>query len=76
MVKSVLLWFFLTVKLVDERFNMIPVSLFKCTRSHANVMCVFCISGCFVYNDITHALVLQWACVCVPTVTVVSTNVL
>ena len=59
---------------------MIPVSLFKCVSSHANVvlcvLCVACINGCFVYIVLTHALVLQWACVLVPTVTILCTNVL
>ena len=41
------------------------------------VLCVACcINFCFVYNVLTHALVLQWACVLVPTVTVLCTNVL
>ena len=59
---------------------IIPVSLFKCVCSHANVvlcvLCVACINGCFVYNVLTHALVLQWACVLVPTVTVLCDNLL
>ena len=40
------------------------------------VLCVACINCCFVYNVLTHALVLQWACVLVPTVTALCTNVL
>ena len=59
---------------------MISVSLFKYVLSHANVvlcvLCVVCVDCCFVYNVLTHAIVLQWACMCVPTVTVVCTNVL
>ena len=49
---------------------MIPVSLFKCVWSHANVvLCVACINCCFVYNVLTHSLVLQWAFVLVLNVT-------
>ena len=63
-----------------ERFNMIPVPLFKCVCSHTNVvlcvLCVVCDDGCFVNNVLTHTLVLQWACMLVPTVTVVCINVL
>ena len=40
------------------------------------VLCVACVNCCFVYNVLIHALVLQWACVLVPTATVVCTNVL
>ena len=63
-----------------ERFSMIPVSLFECVRGHANVvlcvLCVACSNCCFVYNVLTHALVLQWVCVLVPTVTDLCANVL
>ena len=34
------------------------------------------INRCLVYNVLTHAHVLQWACMLVPTVTVLHTNVL
>ena len=40
------------------------------------VLCVVCDDGCFVNNVLTHTLVLQWACMCIPTVTVVCINVL
>ena len=40
------------------------------------VLCVACINCCFAYNVLTHALVLQWACVLVPTVTVLWANIL
>ena len=43
---------------VCERFDMIPVSLFECVCSHANVvLCVLCVAYknyCFVYNG--HAI--------------------
>ena len=40
------------------------------------VLCVACANCCFVYDVLTHALVLQWACVLVPTVTGLCANVL
>ena len=40
------------------------------------VLCVACVDGCFVENALTHALVLQWACMLVRTATLVCTNVL
>ena len=71
---------FVWIFFMCKRFNMIPVSFFKCVWSHANVglcvLCVACVHCCFVSNVLIHALVLQWACVLVPTVTVVCTNVL
>ena len=43
------------------------------------MLCVLRVASkncCFVYNVLTHALVLQWACVLVPAVTVLCANVL
>ena len=52
--------------------------IFKCAWSHAyvvlSVVCVACADGCLVYNIFVHALILQWTCFLVPTVTVVCTN--
>ena len=39
------------------------------------VLSVVCVDCCFVYNVLTHALVLQLACVLVPTVTDLRSNV-
>ena len=72
---------FVRIFFVCERFNMILVSLFKIMCcGNANVvlcvLCVACVNCCFVYNVLTHALVLQWACVLIPIVTVLCANAL
>ena len=71
---------FVSIFFVCEKFNIFPVSLFKCVWSHASevlcLLCIACINCCLVYNVLTRSLVLQWACVLVPTVTVLWTNVL
>ena len=62
---------------------MTPVSLFNYIALKVMPMyvvlcalCVACVDGSFVQNVLTRALVLQWACMLVPTATVVCTNVL
>ena len=48
-----------------------------CLKScQCSALCCACADGSFVYNVLTHTLVLQWACMLVPKVTVVYANVL
>ena len=67
MVKSVLpnvfrKFRFVWILFVCERFDMIPVSLFKRAWSHAyvvlSVVCIVCADGCLIYNIFVHALIL------------------